>query len=74
MAGVFHAERGVGRIILIIYSILLALVGLSAFFLAFPGKLVGIGLAVIPDWLFVSGWTAYSWIAVLVFHLTREEA
>lgn len=74
VAGVFHAERGVGRTILTVYSVLLALGGLSTFLLALTGKPVGVGLAVIPAGLFLSGWTAFSWIAALVIHLTRDEA
>ncbi len=73
VAGVFHAEPGIGRIILTVYSILLALGGLSAFLLTLTGKPVGIGLAVIPAGLFFSGWTAFSWIASLVIHLSRDE-
>jgi len=73
VAGVFHAEPGIGRIILTVYSILLALGGLGAFLLTLTGKPVGIGLAVIPAGLFFSGWTAFSWIASLVIHLSRDE-
>ncbi len=73
VAGVFHAQRGLGRIILTIYSVLLAMGGLGAFLLTLTAKPWGIGLAVIPAGLFLSGWTAFSWIAALVIHLTREE-
>ena len=73
VAGVYHAEPGIGRIILIVYSILLMLGGLAAFLLALTGKPVGIGLAIIPAGLFFSGWTAFSWIAALVIHMSRDE-
>ena len=74
VAGVFHADPGLGRIILTVYSVLLALGGLGAFLLTLTGKPLGIGLAVIPAGLFFSGWTAFSWIAALVIHLTRDES
>ena len=73
VAGVFHAEPGIGRIILTIYSVLLALGGLGTFLLILTGKPLGVGLALIPAWLFLSGWTAFAWIATLVIHLTRDE-
>ena len=74
VAGVFHAEPGLGRIILTVYSVLLVLGGSGAFLLALTGNPLGVGLAVIPTWLFLSGWTAFPWIASLVIHLTRKES
>jgi tetratricopeptide (TPR) repeat protein len=72
VAGVFHAEPGIGRTLLAVYSVLLAFGGLSTFILALTGKPVGIGIAVIPAGLFLSGWIAFPWIAALVIHLTRD--
>jgi tetratricopeptide (TPR) repeat protein len=74
VAGVFHADPGPGRIILTVYSALLTLGGLSAFLLTLTGKPLGIGVAVIPAGLFLSGWLAFSWTATLVIHLTRDES
>lgn len=74
VAGIFHAESGIGRAILTMYSVFLMLCGLSAFILTLTGKPWGIGLAVILAGLFFSGWTAFSWIAALVIHLTRDES
>lgn len=74
VSGVFRAEPGVGRIILTVYSFCLALSGAGAFLLTLTGQTWGLGLAVIPVILFISGWTAFFWIAALVIHLTRNES
>lgn len=69
VAGVFRCRRGVGRVFLAVYTILLALAGLVAFALALIGP-VGLALAVVPAIVFGVGWLAYSWIASLVILLS----
>ncbi|MDF1515235.1 MAG: hypothetical protein P1S60_15610 [Anaerolineae bacterium] len=62
-----------GRIILTVYSSLLALFGLMTFLLTMSEKPMAIGLAIIPAGLFISGWTIFLWAAVLVISLTYKE-
>lgn len=73
-AGIFHADQSIGRIILTVYSAMLAICGLTAFMLVLTGAPLGMGLSLIPAGLFILGWTAFTWIASLVIHLTREQA
>jgi tetratricopeptide (TPR) repeat protein len=72
VSAVFRCSPGIGRIILVVCSVLLATAGL----LAFAASLVGswaIVLAVILGGLFIAGWTFYPTIAYLVILLTKRQ-
>lgn len=72
VAGVFRCDPGIGRIILIVYSVLLAVVGLVAFALTLVGSWA-IALAGVSGIAFLIGWTSYTWIASLIVILTRAQ-
>jgi hypothetical protein len=65
ISGVFRCRAGWGRVVLVAYSALLALVGLAASALACVG-----GWALLPavvlGIVFTVGWTSYTWIASLI--------
>ncbi len=73
ISGVFRCRPGGGRVVLAVYTALLALAGLAAFVLVLFGGW-GTAAAVVPVLLFIAGWTSYTWIASLVIMATQTRS
>lgn len=71
VAGVFRADPGWGRIVLVVYSALMALCGLGASIFALIGSW-GWVLAGILGVIFGLGWIVYSWLASLIITLSAQ--
>jgi tetratricopeptide (TPR) repeat protein len=69
VAGVFHARKGVGRVVLIVYAAGLAFLILLACVAAIIGHPVALGFAALLAAAFTIGWIIYPWIANLVIIL-----
>lgn len=66
VAGIFHARRGKGRIVLSVYTAGLALLVLLASVAAVIGHPVALGFAALLAVVFGFGWVVYSWLVNLV--------
>ncbi len=66
VAGIFHANKGKGRVVLAVYTAGLALLVLLASVAAVIGHPVALGFAALLAVIFGFGWVVYSWIANLV--------
>ncbi len=68
VAGVFRCRPGKRRVVLVVYAVLLALVGMGASLLALLGAFWpwGFGGAVVLAGIFILGWTVYTWVANLL--------
>jgi Flp pilus assembly protein TadD len=71
IAGVFRCKSGGGRVALAVYTVLLGLAGLAASALPLFGAW-GAAAAVVPALLFLTGWTAYTWIASLIITVVHR--
>ena len=65
-AGIFHARKGWGRIVLSVYSAGMALLVLLACIAAVIGHPVALGFVALLAAVFGFGWIVYSWVATLV--------
>ena len=72
VSGIFRCDPGVGRVILAVYTVLMALTGFGAFMLSLFGSwaLAAAGVLLV---VFAIGWVLYSWGANLVIVLARKE-
>ncbi|HOT91318.1 MAG TPA: tetratricopeptide repeat protein [Anaerolineae bacterium] len=66
VAGVFHAHKGVGRLVLAVYTGGLALLVVLACVAAVIGQPVALGFAALLAAVFIVGWMVYTWVASLV--------
>ena len=66
VAGVFHANKGKGRVVLSVYAGGLALLVLLACVAAVIGHPVALGFAALLAAVFAVGWIIYTWVANLV--------
>ncbi len=66
VAGVFHARKGKGRVVLSVYTAGMALLVLLACVAAVIGHPVALGFAALLAAAFGFGWIVYSWAANLV--------
>ena len=66
VAGVFHASKGVGRVMLAVYAGGLALLVVLACVAAVIGQPVALGFAALLAAVFAVGWIIYTWVASLV--------
>ena len=66
VAGIFHAHKGWGRIVLSVYTAGMALLVLLACVAAVIGHPVALGFVVLLAAVFGFGWIVYSWVATLV--------
>jgi len=66
VAGVFHVNKGVGRVVLAVYVGGMALLVLLACIAAVIGQPVALGFAALLAAVFVVGWVVYTWVANLV--------
>jgi tetratricopeptide (TPR) repeat protein len=71
ISGVFRCRSGPGRIVLIVYTTLLGLIGFAAFLAALPGSW-WLTLTGMLGGAFFIGWMSYSWIANLVIALSKK--
>jgi len=71
IAGVFRCDPGIGRVVLIVYTVLLALCGLGASVLAIVGSWGLVGASVLGV-AFVIGWSSFSLIATVTIWLSRD--
>ncbi|MBN1584132.1 MAG: tetratricopeptide repeat protein [Anaerolineae bacterium] len=73
VSGVFRADPGVGRVILAVYTGLLACIGVGAFIVAIFGSWM-LAVAGVLLIVFVVGWVFYSWGAGLIIMLARKRS
>ncbi len=66
VAGVFHANKGMGRVVLAVYAGGMALLVLLACVAAVIGHPVALGFAALLAAVFAVGWIIYPWVAKLV--------
>ena len=71
IAGVFRCNPGWGRVVLIVYSALMGLIGFAAFVCALFWPW-GMALTVVLAGAFGTAWVLYSWIASLIIVLAQK--